>query len=55
MYKRAAQIGNISRKEKEKEKNITEKRREIGSQTTGSQLNFHLKKPNIFLGFQENN
>ncbi|XP_057545825.1 uncharacterized protein LOC130824823 [Amaranthus tricolor] len=29
MYKRAAQIGNISRKEKEKEKNITEKRREI--------------------------
>ena len=56
MYKRAAQIGNISRKEKEKEKaNITEKRRKMGCQTTGSQLNFHHKKPKIFGGFQGNN
>jgi hypothetical protein len=53
MYKRAAQVENIIRKEREKEKNsFTEKRKELIGQTSGAPVNFHLKKPKTFGGFQ---
>ena len=42
MYKRASQIGNILRKEKEKEKGkAPEKRKEIAGQTSGSSSDFY--------------
>ncbi|XP_057540648.1 uncharacterized protein LOC130818494 [Amaranthus tricolor] len=54
MYKRASQIGNILRKEKEREKgNIPEKRKEGVGQASGTPLGFYQKKARTFDNFQE--
>ena len=53
MYKRASQIGNILRKEKEKEKsNVPEKRKEVTGQTSGNSSDFYHKKARTFRNFQ---
>ncbi|XP_057532830.1 uncharacterized protein LOC130810712 [Amaranthus tricolor] len=53
MYKRASQIGNILRKEKEKEKgNISEKRKEVSGQALENMSGFYQKKARNFGNFQ---
>ena len=53
MYKRASQIGNILRKENEKEKGkVPEKRKKITCQTSGSSSDFYQKKARTFGNFQ---
>ena len=53
MYKHASQIGNILRKEKEKEKsNVLEKRKEGDGQTSGNSSGFYQKKARTFGNFQ---
>ncbi|XP_057538026.1 uncharacterized protein LOC130815554 [Amaranthus tricolor] len=53
MYKRASQIGNILRKEKEKEKShVPEKRKEVAGQTSGNLSDFYQKKARTFGKFQ---
>ena len=45
MYKRASQIGNILRKEKEKEKsNVSKKRKEVAGQTLGNSSDFFFRR-----------
>ncbi|XP_057529850.1 uncharacterized protein LOC130808391 [Amaranthus tricolor] len=54
MYKRASQIRNILRKEKEREKsNIPEKRKEGIGQASGTPAGFYQKKARNFSNFQE--
>ena len=53
IYKRASQIENILRKEKEKERsNIPKKRKESVGQASGTLLGFYQKKARIFGNFQ---
>ncbi|XP_057548065.1 uncharacterized protein LOC130826500 [Amaranthus tricolor] len=53
MYKRASQIGNILRKEKEKEKgNVPEKRKEVSGQTSENLSGLYHKKARNFGNFQ---
>ena len=53
MYKRASQIGNILRKEKEKERvNVPEKRKEVSSHTSENLSGFYHKKARNFGNFQ---
>ena len=53
MYKRTSQIGNILRKEKERQKcNIPEKRKEGAGQASGSPSGFYQKKARTFDNFQ---
>ena len=53
MYKRAAQIGNILRKEKEKQV-VGDKRKKMSNQFSRSQNNFSQKKLRSFEGYQGN-
>ena len=53
MYKRVSQIGNILRKEMEKERsNIPEKRKESVGQASGTLQGFYQKKARTFGNFQ---
>ena len=53
MYKRTSQIGNILRKEKEKEKgNVPEKRKEVSGQALENMSGFYQKKARNFGNFQ---